>query len=96
MTKYLLLALALAASATAAPAKFEVSVNWAEEKLRTSTAATIEVDVMPFLGRTEYGGPFNADEISAILSHSRSSLVKLLMTYACRSILQTSTDTYLE
>ena len=28
--------------------------------LSTNTAATVEVDVMPFLGRTSSGGPFGA------------------------------------
>jgi hypothetical protein len=37
-----------------------ISVNWRNVTLNTSTAATIEVDVMPFLGRTSYGGPFDA------------------------------------
>ena len=27
---------------------------------RTATQATVEVDVMPFLGRADWGGPFNA------------------------------------
>ena len=34
---------------------------WTEAPVAvTETAATIEVDVMPFLGRTKYGGPFDA------------------------------------
>ena len=33
------------------PASFQVE---------THTAATVEVDVMPFLGRADWGGPFNA------------------------------------
>ena len=37
-----------------------VHVNWAKPLVVTKTAATVEVDVMPFLGRTDYGGPFNA------------------------------------
>ena len=28
--------------------------------MTASTAATVEVDVMPFLGRTDFGGPFAA------------------------------------
>lgn len=38
----------------------DVRVDWSKVITRTSTAATIEVDVMPFLARTDYGGPFNA------------------------------------
>jgi len=37
-----------------------VNVDWNTVVKRTATAATIEVDVMPFLGRTEFGGSFNA------------------------------------
>ena len=38
-----------------------VVVDWASPPLRTvSTAATVEVDVMPFLGRTPKGGPFES------------------------------------
>jgi hypothetical protein len=40
--------------------KVTVSIDWEESLAQTATAATIEVDVMPFLGRTDYGGPFNA------------------------------------
>jgi hypothetical protein len=36
-----------------------VHIDWATELTRTRTAATVEVDVMPFLGRTEWGGPFD-------------------------------------
>ena len=41
-------------------ASIGVEINWQDVKITTNTAATIEVDVMPFLGRTDYGGPFNA------------------------------------
>ena len=34
-------------------------IDWATELTRTRTAATVEVDVMPFLGRTGWGGPFD-------------------------------------
>ena len=38
-----------------------VTIDWSRERLRTSTAATVEVDVMPFLSsRTSHGGPFQA------------------------------------
>ncbi len=37
-----------------------VNIDWEESLAQTATAATIEVDVMPFLGRTTYGGPFNS------------------------------------
>ena len=33
----------------------EIEVDWANEKVLTHTAATVEVDVMPFLGRTDWG-----------------------------------------
>ena len=36
-----------------------VSVDWSTVKKVASTAATVEVDVMPFLGRTHEGGPFS-------------------------------------
>ena len=35
-----------------------VSIDWGRELTRTRTAATVEVDVMPFLARADYGGPF--------------------------------------
>ena len=42
-------------------APIAVTIDWASNpKIETSTAATIEVDVMPFLARTRNGGPFNA------------------------------------
>ena len=37
-----------------------VPIDWTAERTRTRTAATVEVDVMPFLGRTDWGGPFCA------------------------------------
>ena len=38
----------------------QVSVDWSSPPLKVATtAATVEVDVMPFLGRTHEGGPFN-------------------------------------
>ena len=36
-----------------------VDLNWST-LVTASTAATVEVDVMPFLGRTDFGGPFAA------------------------------------
>ena len=36
-----------------------VRVDWGAEMVRTRTAATIEVDVMPFLSRADWGGPFD-------------------------------------
>lgn len=44
----------VAAHAQAALA-VEIEVDWANEKVLTHTAATVEVDVMPFLGRTDWG-----------------------------------------
>ena len=39
----------------------EVAVDFTSAPLKiASTASTVEVDVMPFLGRTPEGGPFNA------------------------------------
>ena len=37
-----------------------VGLDWGTTVARAATAATIEVDVMPFLGRAARGGPFNA------------------------------------
>eukprot|EP00729_Bicosta_minor_P000930 gene930-18600_t len=48
------------AGTSLAPSSTKVAIDWDAVKVRTSTAATIEVDVMPFLGRTDFGGPFNA------------------------------------
>ncbi len=50
----------LAATATSPATAVNLTIDWSAERLRTRTAATIEVDVMPFLGRTDYGGPFNS------------------------------------
>ena len=47
----------LAATAAAAP-DVSVTFDWSTVVQRTHTAATVEVDVMPFLGRTSFGGPF--------------------------------------
>ena len=44
----------------AAPSVVTATVDWATETVVTHTAATVEVDVMPFLGRADWGGPFNA------------------------------------
>ena len=42
-------------------ADVKVTVDWTAPPTKVvSTAATVEVDVMPFLGRTSEGGPFNA------------------------------------
>eukprot|EP00666_Eupelagonemidae_sp_cell4sb_P012218 gene12218-18228_t len=49
-----------ARGAAAAPLAASVRVDWGAEAGRSRTAATMEVDVMPFLGRTRYGGPFRA------------------------------------
>ena len=41
--------------------RLDVRVAWSNPPLRTvATAATVEVDVMPHLGRTPDGGPFNS------------------------------------
>ena len=45
---------------SAAPPKIDVTADWEKTVAKAATAATIEVDVMPFLGRTDYGGSFNA------------------------------------
>ena len=49
-------------SALSAPLSVEVEVDWAKEKVLSHTAATVEVDVMPFLGRADWGacGPTHA------------------------------------
>ena len=54
------LSTAPAAPAPPPPLRVEVEVDWAVEKVLSRTAATVEVDVMPFLGRADWGGPFNA------------------------------------
>ena len=46
------------ASANANDDVTTVSVDWTKPVITTSTAATVEVDVMPFLGEAEWGGPF--------------------------------------
>ena len=45
----------VAAQAAQAALTVEIEVDWANEKVLTHTAATVEVDVMPFLGRTDWG-----------------------------------------
>jgi len=42
----------------APPIVVKVSVDWNSPKITTSTAATVEVDVMPFLGEANWGGPY--------------------------------------
>jgi hypothetical protein len=37
-----------------------VSVDWNSQIITTETAATVEVDVMPFLGEADWGGPFES------------------------------------
>lgn len=71
---------------TAAPSSsspFAVSINWSRELRRVRTAATVEVDVMPFLARQpatdpsvpgHYGGPF--DKYYAALSGLNASFVR--------------------
>jgi len=49
-----------------------VTVDWSSVLTRTYTAATIEVDVMPFLGRTEYGD---------LISFSAFCILKLYLRY---------------
>ena len=39
-----------------------VAVDWSSELITTQTAATVEVDVMPFLGEADWGGPFESYE----------------------------------
>ena len=59
----LLLLPPLAGRAGAGPPQeqtIEIGVDWAAPPARVaSTASTVEVDVMPFLGRTPEGGPFD-------------------------------------
>ena len=38
----------------------EVKVDWTSPIITTNTAATVEVDVMPFLGEANWGGPYKA------------------------------------
>jgi hypothetical protein len=43
------------------PPPIHTTIDWGAKPARVaSTAATVEVDVMPFLARTEEGGPFNS------------------------------------
>ena len=64
------------------PAPVHAAVDWSAAPVRVaSTAATVEVDVMPFLGRTPEGGPFDAyrtvshDEYSGTVSWLTYSLI---------------------
>lgn len=41
------------------PSDVEVTIDWLNPIVETHTAATVEVDVMPFLGRTDFGGLFS-------------------------------------
>ena len=41
-----------------AASSITVSVDWTKPTTTTSTAATVEVDVMPFLGEADWGGPY--------------------------------------
>ena len=54
-----LLAGAHFAKAGTSAAGVNVSIDWGRELTQTRTAATVEVDVMPFLGRADFGGPFD-------------------------------------
>ena len=57
----MLFALALSLLSVSRVAEIQVAVDWDAPPTRVaSTAATVEVDVMPFLGRTREGGPFDA------------------------------------
>ena len=57
----MLFALALSSLSVSRVAEIQVAVDWDAPPTRVaSTAATVEVDVMPFLGRTREGGPFDA------------------------------------
>ena len=57
----MLFALALSSLSVSRVAEIQVAVDWDAPSTRVaSTAATVEVDVMPFLGRTREGGPFDA------------------------------------
>jgi hypothetical protein len=65
------------------PTKITVNIDWSKETRRTSTAATVEVDVMPFLARqpatdpfvtSHYGGPF--EKYYEALSNLNASFVR--------------------
>jgi len=49
------------------PPNYAVTFDFSTATRTTNTAATVEVDVMPFLGRTSSGGPFGA---YCMLTHS--------------------------
>ena len=54
----LLISASVGQPAGASNSPIVVHIDWAAELTRTRTAATFEIDVMPFLGRTDWGGPF--------------------------------------
>ena len=55
-----------ATTACLAATEIHVDIDWSTPKVVTKTAATVEVDVMPFLGRTDYGG--NPSPAAPVLS----------------------------
>ena len=62
-TLAMVLSLAQVVFTAAAPriGNIQASIDWSSSPLKVaSTAATVEVDVMPFLARTHEGGPFDA------------------------------------
>ena len=58
LTHMLLAASCVLVAAAAATPDISVNFDWGNVVQQTHTAATVEVDVMPFLGRTDWGGPF--------------------------------------
>ena len=63
------------------PASFQVE---------THTAATVEVDVMPFLGRADWGGPFNAyyEALANLGSNTVTLVLFILVVMFCFSFAQ--------
>lgn len=63
-----------------APGPITVGVDWSKPTVTTSTAATVEVDVMPFLGEQRWGGPFQG--YSRALSTLGSEFVRYAPWFA--------------
>ena len=58
----------------------KVTVDWTTEVITTETAATVEVDVMPFLGEADWGGPFQG--YKSALDHLDAEFVRFAPWFA--------------
>ena len=72
--------LIIAAGALGATDEFTLNIDWKSLRRTVTTAATVEVDVMPHLGRTPHGGPFNG--YMSALSNLGSRFVRFSPWYA--------------